>query len=200
MGMEHFLHFGPNFMWPTERHLISTGYVCYAGLCLAGECRRLVFPAVACRKEVHVPGQLTLNYCLEKHTKKGICCSSIFFFGLNFLNLFKFFKLVWNFQASLKMLNIPLILIFLYFYLQNTLCKINLWYLSHILPSRHSPATFAVYTLEVVCSCHYINQVTLRWSQAFCSSRKYSYLPQRRDFFLRTPPPPQWKFQLSIFL
>jgi len=31
-----------------------------------------------------------------------------------------------------------------------------------------------------------------------CSSRKYPYLPHRRDFFQDPPPPPPlWKFQLN---
>lgn len=54
------------FMWPTEKHLISTGYVSYAGLCLAGECRRTAFPAFACLKEVYIPR--LLNYCVLKNT------------------------------------------------------------------------------------------------------------------------------------
>jgi len=42
------------------------------------------------------------------------------------------------------------------------------------------------------CACSY----AARASASMCSSRKYPYLPHRRDFF--QDPPPLWKFQLNL--
>ena len=86
--------------------------------------------------------------------------------------------------------------------IQQNLVRANIFCQSHC-PSLYQSSTvvwhyYSIYSLKLVVI---INQTGFTGT-IMCSSRKYLYLPYRRDFLLDpTPhPPPLWKFQLSFIL